>query len=519
MYPGYWGVNTPDKPAVIIAETGQCLTHGELNDRSNQLAQLYRSEGLKRGDHVALLMENHLQYLPIVWAALRSGLYVTAINWHLTPAEAAYIVEDSECSLLISSALCADIVDRIQCDAVRCRLMIGSPDAAMSQHWEDYETRVSTFATNPIDDESAGQAMLYSSGTTGRPKGVLRPLPDKAPWELPADQAPPNIATPYALDDDTVYLSPAPLYHASPLSFCRETTAKGGTAVVMERFDPLMALQALERYKVTHSQWVPTMFIRMLDLPEEQRAGFDLRSHKVAIHAAAPCPESVKRKMIDWWGPIIHEFYGGSEGFGSTRIGPQEWLERPGSVGQVRSGYVFILDEQGNELPTGERGEIFFKPQKQFEYKGDSIKTANATSQHGYKSYGDVGYLDEDGYLYLTDRKSFMIISGGVNIYPRETEDVLLMHPAVADVAVFGIPHPDFGEEVKAGVELHKNVEACEELEQALIDFCIERLAKFKCPRSIDFHASLPRLPSGKLRKADLRAPYIAASKQPSTTD
>ena len=277
----------------------------------------------------------------------------------------------------------------------------------------------------------------------------------------------------------------------------------------MDKFDAAEALRLIEAYKVTHSQWVPTMFLRMLALPEEDRARFDLSSQRVVIHAAAPCPKDVKYQMLDWWGPIIHEFYGGSEGFGVTRIGPEDWLTHPGSVGKVEPGQAFVLDSDGNEVPQGEPGEIYFKPRRVSEYKGDASKTAEATSSHGYKSYGDVGYIDADGFLYLTDRKSFMIISGGVNIYPRETEDVLVMHPAIADAAVFGIPHPEYGEEVKAAVELHAGASASED---EIIAFCLERLSKFKCPRSVDFHKTLPRLPSGKLRKADLRAPYLKAA-------
>lgn len=503
MYPGKWGRETPDHPAVIMAETGETMTHGELDACSNQLAHLFRNSGLTRGDHIAVLMENHLHYIAITWAALRSGLYVTPINWHLTADEAGYIAEDCEAQVLISSALCAGIADQISAPGITRQIMIGAADG-LTRDWDDYDSVLAGLPKTPIADESMGSTMFYSSGTTGRPKGVLRPLPD-----TPAQQPGPNIASPYGFAEDSIYLSPAPLYHASPLSFCREATGKGGTVVVMDKFDAAGALQAIERYKVTHSQWVPTMLIRMLALPEEERLAFDLSSQKIAVHAAAPCPKDVKYQMFDWWGPIIHEFYGGSEGIGVTRIGPEDWLAHPGSVGKVEPGQAFILDDDDNELPAGERGEIFFKPRRVSEYKGDEKKTSSSTSPQGYKTYGDVGYIDEDGFLYLTDRKSFMIISGGVNIYPRETEDVLQAHPAVADCGVFGIPHPDLGEEVKAAVELHADHTSSPALEEQIIAFCLERLAKFKCPRSIDFHEVLPRLPSGKLRKADLRAPYL----------
>ena len=502
MYPGIWGTKTPDHPAVIMASTGAVMTHGALDARSNQLAHLFRETGLTRGDHIAVLMENHIEYIAITWAALRSGLYVTPINWHLTAEEAAYIAEDCDASVLISSAMCADVADPIQTATLKRRIMVDRPEGLAG--WEDYHTALNGQPTSPVEDESPGSTLFYSSGTTGRPKGVLRPLP-----EWPMAEPGPNIASPYAFEQNSVYLSPAPLYHSAPLSFCREATGQGGTVVVMEKFDAAGALQNIETYKVTHSQWVPTMFLRMLALPEEERARFDVSSQKVVIHAAAPCPKEVKYQMLDWWGPVIHEFYGGSEGFGVTRIGPDEWISHPGSVGKLSPGQAFILDSDGNEVPQGEPGEIYFKPRRVSEYKGDASKTAESTSAHGYKSYGDVGYVDADGYLYLTDRKSFMIISGGVNIYPRETEDVLVMHPAIADAAVFGIPHPEYGEEVKAAVELHPGATATVD---DIIAFCLERLSKFKCPRSVDFHETLPRLPSGKLRKADLRAPYLKAA-------
>lgn len=517
-YPGYWGLKNPDKPAIILSSTGESMTHAQLNKRSNQIAHLLRDTGLGRGDHIALLMENHLEYLPIVWASLRAGLYITAINWHLTAEEAAYIVEDCEAKVLFSSVHCANIAAPIAAKHLKRRIMVDKLDSFAtnlnnnSAAWENYHSVLLDYSTEPIADESNGQVMLYSSGTTGRPKGVLRPLPATPYWELPAAERPATIAQPYDFNEDTVYLSPAPLYHAAPLSFCREAQARGGTAVIMDRFKPHDALQAIEDYGVTHSQWVPTMFVRMLELPEEERLAYNLSSQKMALHAAAPCPKEIKYKMLDWWGPIIHEYYGGSEGFGSTRIGPKEWLAHPGSVGKITQGETFILDENFNELPTGEQGLIYFKAKRKFQYKGDEQKTADATSPQGYRSFGDVGYIDKDNYLYLTDRKSFMIISGGVNIYPRETEDILQMHPFVADVAVFGIPHPEFGEEVKAAVELKQGYEPSPELEENIIAYCQERLAKFKCPRSIDFEAKLPRLPSGKLRKSDLRQPYWAES-------
>ena len=505
MYPGHWGQLHPDKPAVIMAHSGEVLTHGQLDVDSNRLAHLFRAAGLERGDHLAVLLENHRDYLTVVWAGLRSGLQVTAINWHLSASEAAYIVEDCGARILISSAACASIADPIESPTIERRLMLERP-VEFAPRWEDYETAVSEYSGDPISDESAGETLLYSSGTTGRPKGVLKPLPETAPWRMARDEAERAVPNAYGFDEATIYLSPAPLYHAAPLAFCRRVLAYGGTVVLLDRFDPTRALQAIERYGVTHSQWVPTMFVRLLNLPDEVRSNFDLSTHRVAVHAAAPCPVEVKHQMMDWWGPILWEYYAGSEGFGNTRINPEEWLAHPGSVGRADRGAVFILDEHGNELPAGQQGLIYFKPASRFEYKGDPEKTASATSPQGYLTYGDIGYLDAEGFLYLTDRESFMIITGGVNVYPREAEDVLITHPAVLDVAVFGIPNPEFGEEVKAAVELKAGFEASDALAAELVVYCRERLSRFKCPRSVSFVDSLPRLPTGKLRKAELRA-------------
>jgi long-chain acyl-CoA synthetase len=308
-----------------------------------------------------------------------------------------------------------------------------------------------------------------------------------------------------------VYLSPAPIYHAAPLGFSIATTALGGTVVMMRHFDPLEALAAIERHRITHSQWVPTMFSRMLKLPEEDRNRFDLSSHKVAIHAAAPCPRPVKEAMFEWWGPIIHEYYGGSELNGLTYVGPQDWLAHPGTVGRAVLGVLHICDDDGNELPPGHPGLVYFEQEKRpFHYHKDEQQTRS--SQHpdhpNWTALGDVGYVDEEGFLYLTDRATFMIISGGVNIYPREIEDVLVMHPAVDDVAVIGVPNPDMGEEVKAIVQLVPGREGTPELADELIAFARERLTHYKCPKSVDFDPQLPRLPTGKLYKRVLRDRY-----------
>ena len=467
-----------------------------------------RSRGLATGDHVALLMENHLSYLAIAWAAFRSGLYITCINRYLTPEEAAYIVSDSGSRALITSAAV--------CDPAALGPLIGScghrfiarPTAALPDGWEAFEALVADQPPEPLAEQPMGDSMLYSSGTTGRPKGIKRPLTGRSVTEGIPGLA---LTNPYGMDDTTIYLSPAPLYHAAPFGYCMRTLALGGTVVMMERFDPEQALEHIERYRITHSQWVPTMFVRMLKLPEEARTRYDLSSHRFAIHAAAPCPVEIKRQMMDWWGPILWEYYAGTERNGSTVISPEEWLAHPGSVGKARSGVIHICDETGKELPTGESGLIYFEqPNRPFEYHNAPDKTADSChpEHDNWTALGDVGYLDEEGYLYLTDRKAFMIISGGVNIYPREIEDALILHDKVADVAVFGVPNPEFGEEVKAVVQPVPGIAADEALAGELTEFAREHLAGYKVPRSVEFMAELPRLPTGKLYKRVLREKY-----------
>jgi fatty-acyl-CoA synthase len=505
MYPGHWATAKGDAVALINAGTGETVSWRTLDQRSNQVAQLFRRLGLRTGDHVALLMENDLRYFEIAWGAFRAGLYLTCINRYLTPEEAAYIVEDSGSKALVASAAVTD-PDHLALLTPDCRhkLLVG----ASAPDWDDYASCLAEQATMPIADESMGDSMLYSSGTTGRPKGIKRPLTGTHPREgFPGLE----IVNPYGFDEHSIYLSPAPLYHAAPFGFCMRTLAVGGTVVMMERFDPLRALEAIERYRVTHSQWVPTMFVRMLKLDPEERNGFDLSSHRCAIHAAAPCPIPVKRQMMDWWGPIIWEYYAGTERNGSTLIGPEEWLAHPGSVGRARSGVLHICDEEGNELGPGDEGLIYFEqPTRPFVYHNAPEKTAeSAHPRHdNWTALGDVGYVDQDGYLYLTDRKAYLIISGGVNIYPREIEDALILHDKVADVAVFGVPNEEFGEEVKAVVQPAHGVQPGPELAAELEAFARRHLAGFKVPRSFDFMDELPRLPTGKLYKRVLRDRY-----------
>ncbi len=508
MYPGIWAQRTPDKPAAIDSSSGDTLSYRELDDRSNQLAQLLWARGLRPGDHVAVFMENNLRYFEVIWAALRSGLHLTTINRYLTGEEAGYILDNCDAQALVASSYLSEPAAELPGLAPRCHTWLMTDGAGA--RYEAYEHAIARYPARPLAREPAGQFMLYSSGTTGRPKGILRPLSGAAI----ADEVSPITQLLQALwhvDADAVYLSPAPLYHSAPVAFCAGIQSHGGTAVMMPRFDERAALAAIERYKVTHSQWVPTMFTRMLKLPDHERNAFDLSSHRVAIHAAAPCPEGIKRRMFDWWGPILYEYYGGTELNGFTHCTPEEWLAHPGTVGKPLLGELHICAEDGHELQPGEDGLVYFEqPQMPFEYYRDSEKTRSA--QHpehpNWSALGDVGHVDEDGFLHLTDRASFMIISGGVNIYPQEIEDTLVLHPAVADVAVIGVPDAEMGEEVKAVVQLVSGVEPNPGLETELLDYARQHLAHYKCPRSVDFVDELPRLPTGKLYKRLLKDQY-----------
>ena len=504
MYPGVHAQTTPDKPAYIMAGSGEVITYRQLDERSNRCAQLFRSLGLRPGDGIAFCLENHPRFFEIAWAAQRSGLYYTPISSRLTAAEVEYIVNDCAAKVFLISAykrdVAAELTDRLP--GVHTRLLLDGRVPG----YEPYEAAVARQPATPIADELEGQDMLYSSGTTGQPKGVRFPLLGN-----PAGTPPPLLmlmTVLYGASADSMYLSPAPLYHAAPMRFSMGIHRLGGTTVIMEKFDPLEALRLIERYRITHSQWVPTMFIRMLKLPEEERRRFDVSSLRVAIHAAAPCPVPIKEQMIAWWGPVLHEYYAGTEGNGFTAINSEEWLQHKGSVGRPVTGEVHIIDEDGNELPPGEVGTIYFGGGNSFEYHKDPEKTARSRHPKGWSTLGDVGYVDGEGYLYLTDRKADMIISGGVNVYPQEAESLLATHPQIADVAVFGVPNPDLGEEVKAVVQPVDMAAAGPALERELIAFCQEHLAKYKCPRSIDFEAELPRHPTGKLYKRLLKDRY-----------
>lgn len=500
----------PDTPAAIAASSGQVLTWSQLDMRSTQLARLCRGLGLQRGDHIAVFMENNLAYFEVMWAALRSGLYLTTVNRYLTTEEAGYILKDCEARVLVTSKTLTDVAMGLNKHAPKIErwLMVGEEPC---EGYENYDQALASQLTEPLDDEIAGGMMLYSSGTTGRPKGIKRPLPECA---IDADDAFPIrnlLRNLWKFDRKTVYLSPAPLYHSAPAGFCFTTQLLGGTVVMMEGFDAMLALEFIERYHVTHSQWVPTMFSRMLKLPTEERGRHDLSSHRVAIHAAAPCPTRVKEIMMDWWGPILHEYYGGTELNGLTYASPEDWLQHPGTVGKALLGVLHICDDDGRELPNGEVGLVYFEQDAMpFHYHNapEKTKSAQHPAHPGWSALGDVGYLNEEGFLFLTDRATFMIISGGVNIYPQEVEDSLILHPKIEDVAVFGVPNEDMGEEVKAVVQPVPGIRADERLANELLAYARENLARFKCPRSIDFEKELPRLPTGKLYKRLLKDRY-----------
>jgi len=504
FHPFHHAARDPGKCAYVMARSGESVTYGQLEERSNQGAHLFRSLGLKRGDAIALLLDNNARYFEICFAAQRAGLLYTAMSTRLSPQEAEYIIGDCEAKLLVASASLAGQAAALleRTPGVVHRYSVGG---ALSGHLS-WEEALAIRPATRIADESAGRDMLYSSGTTGRPKGVKTELLDEA-----IDAPTPLLsvaATLYGLGTDAVYLSPAPLYHAAPLRFNMTVMRFGGTSVIMEHFDAEEALALIKRHGVTHSQWVPTMFVRMLKLPPEVRLRYRHERLRCAIHAAAPCPVEVKQQMIDWWGPVLYEYYAGTEGNGFVACNSEEWLAHRGTVGRALVGELRILDDGGNVLPPGETGTIYFANGPAFEYHNDPQKTADSRSREGWSTLGDVGYVDTDGFLYLTDRKHFMIISGGVNIYPQEVENLLVTHPKVADVAVIGVPNAEFGEEVKAVVQPMSMRDAGRALAEELIAYCRANLSHVKCPKSVDFEAELPRHPTGKLYKRLLRDRY-----------
>jgi long-chain acyl-CoA synthetase len=485
---GDHAIGGAQSPALIVAG-GRTVSYGELYARSQRVAALLYDAGLRRGDGVALVLPNRPEFLEITWGCQLSGLYYSAINTHFTSDEVAYVIEDSEAKAVFVDTG-ADIRISVSGDG---------PD------WSSYEEVLATAGDPPpISD---GSEMLYSSGTTGRPKAVRRPLPEdgKGSWAQKVLEY--TLTQRYGMSTSSVYLSPAPLYHAAGVNYTMAAQRVGAASIVMPRFDAEEVLRLIETHRVTHAQFVPTMFVRMLKLPEAVRERHDVSSLQCVIHAAAPCPVDVKHRMMKWFGPIIHEYYGGTEGFAGTTIGPEEWLAHPGSVGKPMTA-VHVIGDDGAECAIGESGELYFEGGPSFEYFKDPAKTASVSNEHGWRTLGDMGYVDEDGYLYLTDRSTFTIVSGGVNIYPQEAENLLVMHPKLVDAAVFGVPNEEFGEEVKAVVQPADGVATCPELEAELIAYCRAHLAAYKCPRTVEFDADLPRDPNGKLYKRRIRERY-----------
>lgn len=503
-----YATETPDRPAYILGASGEVVTYRELDCRSNQIAHLLRLSGVQRGDHIAMMMKNCREFLQVAQGALRAGVIFTPISTHLKQDETAYIITNCKAKLFIASASLANVATEAAAAAQglgRC-LSVGGDIPG----FESLEEQLKVLPDTPISDEFLGAPMLYSSGTTGKPKGVYwKPHADSIHADHPMAG---SVGAFFGFGVETIYLSPAPLYHAAPLHYNLMVLGLGGTSVIMEHFDPEQALALIERCRATHSQWVPIMFVRMLKLPEAARQRFDLSSMKCAIHAAAPCPIDVKEAMIDWWGPVIVEYYSGSEGNGFTIIDSANWLTHKGSVGQAIIGEPRILGENGEVLGPGEVGDVYFANSRPFEYFDEPEKTREAFNEQGWSTMGDVGYLDEEGFLYLTDRKNFTIITGGVNVYPAEIEGLLITHFKVADVAVFGVPHPEFGEEVVAVVQPMDWADATEETAEELSLWMRERLSTIKVPRRIDFLEQLPRMDNGKLYKRHLQDAYRAAS-------
>ncbi|MET3963144.1 long-chain acyl-CoA synthetase [Marmoricola sp. OAE513] len=525
MYPGTWAATTPDKPAAIMAGTGETLTYAELEERSARLARHLYDGGLRPGDVIALLTENRLEAFVAYWAALRSGLYITAVNHNLSTDEAAYIVQDCGAKVLIASASKRTLVEGVTAAVdVPDRLAYGGPIPGFAS----FEEALAAASADPLPSQPHGDDFLYSSGTTGRPKGIKLPL-------LPISVDEPGY--PYVTifgglfgyGPETVYLSPAPFYHAAPLRFMGVVQAVGGTVVMMEKFDADAFLTAVERYRVTDTQVVPTMFVRLLKLPAERRATADVSSFRTVVHAAAPCPVEVKRQMIDWFGPVIHEYYASTEAIGATYVNSTDWLAHPGTVGKPLLGIPRICGPDGELLGAGEVGTVYFeRDELTFSYHGDPEKTASTKhpEQPNWATVGDLGYLDAEGFLFLTDRKAFMIISGGVNIYPQEIEDAFSLHPAVADIAVIGVPDEEMGERVVAYVEPSdqggddpgaERVPVVE-LVETLRTYAREKIAHYKVPREFIVTDDLPRTPTGKLVKGVLKDRYAAAAVEPAET-
>jgi acyl-CoA synthetase (AMP-forming)/AMP-acid ligase II len=495
-------ITAPVSAALVIAD-GDTVSYGELYERSRRVAALLYEAGLRRGDGVALVLPNRPEFFEITWGCQLSGLYYSAVNTHFTVDEVAYVIADSDARAVFVDSSMAEVGSRIleANPGVGVHVAVGPGLPG----WRSYPDALAAAGDAP--PASDGTEMLYSSGTTGRPKAVRRPLPEDGNGSWAQAVLEFALTRRYGMTPSSVYLSPAPLYHAAGVNYTMAVNRVGAVSIIMRKFDAEAVLRLIETHRVTHAQFVPTMFVRMLKLPEAVRRQYDVASLECVIHAAAPCPVDVKHRMMKWFGPIVHEYYGGTEGFAGTTIGPEEWLAHPGSVGRPLTP-VHVLSDDGAELPVGESGELYFEGGPDFEYFKDAAKTASVSNERGWRTLGDVGYVDEDGYLYLTDRSTFTVVSGGVNIYPQEAENLLVMHPKLVDAAVFGVPNDEFGEEVKAVVQPLDGVTPGPDLEAELIDYCRAHLAGYKCPRTVEFDAELPRDPNGKLYKRRIRDRY-----------
>lgn len=495
--------STPAKPAAIFPDTGEALGFGELDARANQAAHGLIALGLQPGEGIALLLENTPEFLVLSYGAKRAGLMVTPLSIHLRPPEVAHVLRDSGAKLLVAAASLGALAGALDLQGVPHRFSAGGDVpgyrplaelmAGQPTHW-------------PKGERPIGREFLYSSGTTGLPKGIRRPL---IPF---ADRLKPEFDMTwkpfYGFDESSVYLSPAPLYHAAPNRYVQRAIDHGGTAVILRKFDAERALAMIEAHRITHSQWVPTMFVRLLALPEAVRRRYHLASHRCAIHAAAPCPVPVKRAMIEWWGPIVKEYYAGSEGIGTVFIDSETWLRKPGSVGRPAYGKVHICDDAGRELPPGETGRIWFEGGARFAYHNDPEKTAAAYNDRGWATLHDLGWLDAEGFLFLSDRRADLILSGGVNIYPAEIETVLAQHPRVSEAAVIGVPDAEFGERPRALI-VPRDGEGDDALAEELIALCRANLAGPKVPRAVEFLEELPRSEAGKLLRRVLKERYL----------
>jgi len=495
-------ITAPQSPALVIAD-GDTVSYGDLHERSRRVAALLYEAGLRRGDGVALVLPNRPEFFEITWGCQLSGLYYSAVNTHFTVDEVAYVIADSDARAVFIDSSMAEVGSRIL--KVNPGVDVHVAVGPALPGWRSYTDALAAAGDAP--PASDGTEMLYSSGTTGRPKAVRRPLPGDGNGSWAQAVLEFALTRRYGLTSSSVYLSPAPLYHAAGVNYTMAVNRVGAASIIMRKFDAEAVLRLVETHRVTHAQFVPTMFVRMLKLPEAVRRQYDVSSLECVIHAAAPCPVDVKHRMMKWFGPIIHEYYGGTEGFAGTTIGPEEWLAHPGSVGRPLTP-VHVVSDDGAELPVGESGELYFEGGPDFEYFKDAAKTVSVSNERGWRTLGDVGYVDEDGYLYLTDRSTFTVVSGGVNIYPQEAENLLVMHPKLVDAAVFGVPNHEFGEEVKAVVQPRAGVTPGPELEAELIDYCRAHLAGYKCPRTVEFDAELPRDPNGKLYKRRIRERY-----------